>query len=189
MKDKTEMITIEEILKKLLVCAYIIIALLAVITIVLFTSNVKITSSRTDSSNTEENTSSDEEENVDYDVSMFNTVSGDDAVKLFSSEETQVIYIGRSTCGYCVKFLPNLQKAQEEFGYKTNYLDITTVTESQQSALLEKDNDEKFLEENFGSTPMVLLVKDGKIVEGWVGYAEYDSFAQYLTRNGFEKKD
>ena len=183
MKDMT---LIENLLKKILTGIYVIIALLAIITIVLFTSNVKITNS--DSSDKESTqTTAENGDNTDYDVSMFNSVSVDETIDLFSSKETKVIYIGRSTCGYCVKFLPVLQEAQEKFGYKTNYLDITTVTEDGQSKLLKKDNDEKFLEENFGSTPMVLLVKNGKIVEGWVGYAEYDSFTQYLTRNGFKE--
>lgn len=184
MKNTNDLTNMQEILKKILTCLYVVIALLAIITIVLFTSNIKITNDKTSNENVQEETTNEEN---DYDVSMFKSVDAEEAISLFDSEKTEVIYIGRSTCGYCVKFLPVLQKAQKEFGYKTNYLDITTVTEDQHSKLLEKDNDEKFLEENFGSTPMVLLVKDGKIVEGWVGYAEYDNFAQYLTRNGFEK--
>lgn len=170
----------KEILKKLLTCAYIIIALLAINTVVLFISNVEVSDSNTNETSTEET-------NTEYDVSMFDTVDTTKVVELFESEETQVVYIGRSTCGYCVQFLPSLQQAQEDYGYKTKYLDITTVTEEEQSALLAKDNDEKFLETNFGSTPMVILVKDGKIVDGWVGYAEYETFANFLEENGFEK--
>lgn len=172
---------IKEILKKLLICAYVIIALLVINTIIAFTSNVEVTKDNNTTQTTEG------EDNTEYDVSMFDAVDTAKAIELFSSEETQVIYIGRSTCGYCVKFLPTLQQAQKEYGYKTKYLDITTVTEDQQSELLAKDNDEKFLETNFGSTPMVILVKDGKIVDGWVGYAEYDSFAKFLEENGFKK--
>ncbi|MBP3461817.1 MAG: thioredoxin family protein [Bacilli bacterium] len=173
MKNNTE-----NLLKRILVCAYIIIALLAINTIIQFVSNVKITSeSETETETTEE-----------YDVSMFDTVDTEKTINLFDSKDIQVIYIGRSTCGYCVKFLPVLQQAQKEFGYKTKYLDITTVTtEEQQNAILAKDNDEGFLSQNFGSTPMVLLVKDGKIVKGWVGYAEYDEFAKFLIDNGINK--
>ena len=71
--------------------------------------------------------------------------------------------------------------------YKTNYLDITTVTEDGHSDLMKKDNKDKFLEKNFGATPMVILVKDGKIVDTWLGYSEYDDFAQFLEKNGFKK--
>lgn len=172
----------KEILKKILVSAYIIIALLAINTVVLFISNVEVTKS--DSNTTEIST---EEPNTEYDVSMFDTVDTTKVVELFESEETQVVYIGRSTCGFCVQFLPSLQQAQKDYGYKTKYLDVTTVTEDGQKAILAKDNDEKFLETNFGSTPMVILVKDGKLVDGWVGYAEYEKFANFLEENGFKK--
>lgn len=177
---------IKEILNKLLKCAYAIIALLAISIVVTFMSNVEITK---DSNKTEEKTTEGTQENVEYDVSMFDSVDADKAVDLFDEEKTQVIYIGRETCGYCVQFLPALQQAQKDYGYKTKYLDITTVTEDGQKAILEKDNDEDFLATNFGSTPMVILVKDGKIVDGWIGYAEYETFAKFLEENGFEKKD
>ncbi|MBE6159577.1 MAG: hypothetical protein E7157_00805 [Lactobacillales bacterium] len=173
---------LKETLKKLLICAYVIIALLAVNTVVTFISNVEVTKESEKTTETEET-----QTNTEYDVSMFDTVDAEKVVKLFDEDETQVIYVGRETCGYCVQFLPALQQAQKDYGYKTKYLDITTVTEDGQKAILEKDNDEDFLATNFGSTPMVILVKDGKIVDGWVGYAEYETFAQFLEENGFKK--
>lgn len=172
MKEETKL------LKKILACVYVIIALLAIDTIILFVTNVDIsTESKT---KTTENTGSEE-----YDVSMMDTIDMDELMKTFDSKKTQVVYFGRSTCGYCVKFLPSLQKAQKEYGYKTKYVDITTVNDT--SELMKKDNEEKFLEQNYGATPMVILVKDGKMVDTWVGYSEYDEFAQFLEKNGFEK--
>lgn len=170
----------EEQIKKLMIVLYIIVALLAIDTIILFTSNVKI-------SGNSNNTYSSTGENVDYDISMFDEVNTDEAIDVFESKKTQVIYIGRDTCGYCVKFLPTLQQAQKDFDYTTKYLDITKVSESDQAKLLAKDNDEEFLANNFGSTPMVILVKDGEMVDTWVGYSEYDAFASFLTENGFKK--
>lgn len=170
------------ILNKLLVCAYVIIALLVINTFVLIVANVD-TKKTTSTSTTEENLGSNEE----YDVSMMNTVNVDKVLKLYESNKAQVIYLGRSTCGYCVKFLPVLQQAQKDYGYKTNYLDITTVSEDDQVKLLNKDNKEGFLAQNYGSTPMVLIVKDGKLVDTWIGYSDYDSFAKFLEQNGFKK--
>lgn len=170
-----------EILSKLLICSYIIIALLAINTIVLIANNSNSSSTTSNEETTEE------PENTEYDVSMFDTVDVDKVIKLYKSNKTQVIYLGRSTCGYCVKFLPVLQEAQDAYGYTTNYLDITTVSSDDKDKLLEHDNDENFLSENYGSTPMVLLVKDGKLKDTWVGYSEYDEFAQFLEKNGFEE--
>lgn len=171
---------------KLLKCLYVIIVLLLIDTIILFASNVKIT---TKSSN---NTSyNNEQKNDDYDVSMFDSINFNQMVETIGSKDIQVIYIGRSTCGYCVQFLPSLQKAQEEFGYKTKYYNIGDLSneelQSNAEKLSEFDNEDGFIKTNFGATPMVMLVKDGKLIDGWVGYAEYESYAEFLIKNGFEK--
>ena len=128
------------------------------------------------------------EQNDKYDISMFDVINASKLVDLYKSNEMQVIYIGRETCGYCVQFLPVLQQAQKDYGYKTKYLDITTVTEEEQKAILAKDNSENFLKTNFGATPMVMLIKNGKLVNGWIGYAEYDAFASFLEQNGLKKQ-
>lgn len=168
------------LLQRLTYCVYIVLGLLAINTIILLANNIHVV--KDNEIETEE-----KESTKEYDVSMMNSVDMDELIKLFDSKDTQVVYIGRSTCGYCVQFLPALKKAQKEYGYKTNYLNISEVSESDAEKLLEKDNDEKFLEENYGATPMVLLVKDGKLQDTWVGYSEYNEFAQFLEENGFKK--
>lgn len=166
---------------KILVCLYIIIALLTLNTIVLVVSNM---SSNESGNSTEPMT----DENTEYDVSMFNEITASDLESVAASSDPQVVFIGRSTCGYCVAFLPTVQKAQEEYGYKTNYLDITKITsEDDQQKLLAFDDDNKLITDNFGSTPMVLILKNGKLVNGTVGYEEYDSFASFLEENGITK--
>lgn len=181
MKEETNTIEVKDLLKKLLTCAYIVIVLLVINTI------LALTQSNVSNESSESTQKTETEENIEYDVSMFDTVDADKVIDLYKSDDTQVIYIGRSTCGYCVQFLPALQQAQKDYGYKTKYLDITTVSEDGQKAILDKDNEEGFLANNFGSTPMVILVRDGKLVDGWVGYAEYDAFASFLEENGFKK--
>jgi len=124
----------------------------------------------------------------EYDVSMFDTLTTTDALTEIAKKETEIVYIGRETCGYCVQFLPVLEQAQDEFGYKTIYIDLEEMTSDDQTKLLELDNEEKYIEENFGYTPMVLVFKDGKFSTGWVGYAEYDSFAAFLEEDAGLKK-
>jgi predicted bacteriocin transport accessory protein len=168
-----------DLLNKILICLYVLIILLAVNTVILiFKGNTTTTA-------TEEETTSTE----DYDVSMFTKVTADTLKDAVSSSTPKIVYIGRSTCGYCVKFLPALQQGQEDYGYETLYLDITTVTTTdQKNTILELDNEDKFLEENFGGTPMVLLMQDGEIVDTWLGYDEYSEYAAWLEKNGFTKK-
>lgn len=173
--------TKEKVLERILVCLYVIIALLAVNTVILIAVNA-------DGKSTKSNDTTATEENTEYDVSMMKEVKVDEFKEVAESKKIQVVYIGRPTCGYCVKFLPTLQKAQKEYKYKTVYLDITNVaSQEDQEKILAYDNDEGFLKENFGSTPMVLLMKDGKLVDTKVGYTEYADFASFLEKNGITK--
>lgn len=124
-----------------------------------------------------------EEENVNYDVSEFETLTTTDTVKKISEGGTQVVYIGRANCGYCVKFIPVLQEAQKDLGYKTIYIDLNEVTVDDQEKLVAYDS---YVEENFGYTPMVLVFKDGKYVDGWVGYTEVEQFKSFLAEAGIK---
>ncbi len=171
----------DKMMSKVLTCLYIIIALLAINTLVLIIANV-------DSGSDSDNAETSAEESGEYDVSMFDEVTVDDIDEMKETEGLQVVYIGRATCGYCVAFLPSLQQAQSEYGYETKYLDISKITdEDGQNKVLELDNDEKFISENFGSTPMVLILEDGKLKDGWIGYDEYDAFTEFLEENGITK--
>ncbi len=169
----------KEILNKILLCLYALIVILIVNTTVLIMKDAKFGTTSSESTDTE---------NTEYDTSMFTSVTADTLGDAVSGDTAKIVYIGRSTCGYCVKFLPVLQQAQTDYGYETLYLDITTVTTTeQQDKILAFDNEEGFLEENFGGTPMVLLMKNGKIVDTWIGYAEYATYAEWLEKNGFAK--
>lgn len=168
----------KEMMNKILKCLYVIIILLALNTIITIVVNGTINNS-TEESETEESSG-------EYDVSMFTSIDADGVVDAFKSKDLKVIYMGRATCGYCVQFLPNLQKAQKEYDYETLYLDISEVDEKGQEKIIELDKD--FFDENYGATPTVLLVKDNKIVDSHIGYSEYDDYASFLEKNGISKK-
>ena len=161
---------------------YALIALIVISALTFITIFINVTDFSSTSS-----TESTEEVSGEYDVSMFTELTTSDALKKISVGSKYVVYIGRSTCGYCIQFLPNLQKAQEEYGYQTIYIDLEKMTSDDQTNILTVDNDEKYISENLGYTPMVLVFEDGKLKNGWVGYAEYDSFASFLEDNGFSK--
>lgn len=178
-KETKKVIDYSEILNKIF---YSLIAIIIILILLLIVGIVKNNNGSSNISN-----STEEEASGDYDVSMFETLTTGDAINKIKEGKTEVVYIGRSTCGYCVKFLPTLQQAQKDYNYKTIYINIEEMTSDDQNKLLELDNDEKYISENFGYTPMVLIFKDGKLVNGWVGYAEYDSFAAFLEDNGLSK--
>ena len=176
--------------KKIMICLYIIIALLVLNTIVLLakTGIIKSTSSNN-------NTQVSEEENADYDVSDFEEIDAEEFMDLSKKDDTSVIYLGRSTCAYCVKFLPSLKKAQEELGYKTYYVDITKYDSSSDgyedmtnliNSMTESYNNKNQTdyESIYGYTPTVAILSGGSIKDIWVGYGEYDTFKNFLNENG-----
>lgn len=175
-------------MNKIITLLYVIIGILVINTLVLLISNIKFT--KEDSP-----TTSGETANEDYDVSMFNSVNSEGFLELVNKESTSVIYLGRGTCGYCVKFLPTLQKAQKEIGYKTNYVDIEKVGEDSEATnkMIEMINNmsEQYNEANgtdyeslYGYTPTVVVVGNGKIKNIWIGYSDYDTYASWLKENG-----
>lgn len=125
--------------------------------------------------------------NHNYDISTFIEINYDDFMKKFKSKEQSLIYIGRSTCIHCVNFIPVLKEAQTKYNYKTYYLDISKITVKQTKKIKRLDN---FLNKNFGGTPMVIVVKDGKIVkDGWIGESSIDKFENYLEKIGYKKNE
>lgn len=174
--ELTENTKVESTLQKIFYCLVVIAVILLVGVIGIFAGieNMNGTSAKQN-----------EEQVQEYDASMFKQVTPDEFVEAFKGSETQVIYIGRPTCSYCAAFLPTLQQAQKDYNYTTLYLNIDEVDSSEISKITGLD---EWLNTYYGTTPLVIVVKDGKIQgEGWVGYAEYDTFAAYLENLGFKK--
>lgn len=181
MEEKNEM-------KKILVALYIIIGILVVNTLLLIiVNNDKYTTFSTSGNGNNNNnnnnggiTTTTNNEEVEYDVSSFKAINGQEFIDAYRGSELKVIYIGRKTCGYCVQFVPVLKQAQKELGFTPLYLDISTITSSDAEAIMELDS---YFEENFGYTPMTVLVKDNKIVAEQIGALGYDDLVSFLKEN------
>lgn len=178
-------------LKKILMCAYIIIALIVINTVILICKG-NITTGNNSSTSTEQSS--------EYDVSMMESVDLNTMLNdVFKRKDTQVVYMGRSTCSHCVSFLPTLQKAQNELNYTTVYLDIEKVdSDSDDFKTFISKLDKKYTmnvngedkTDTYGSfygyTPAVFLYKDGKMIDGKIGELEYDDFVKWLNDNGIK---
>lgn len=149
------------------------------------------------SSNNSENTGNDTEYNTDYDVSMFKEINASD-LKNETKGKLRVVYIGRSTCGWCSAFLPNLWDAQEKYEYTTLYIDIAKIMDFEKGGITDQTSYdimikltgkdyEDYVKKNFGSTPMILIMKDNKIVGAQTGYSEYEEFEKLLNISGIKK--
>lgn len=150
-------------------------------------------------SNNSSNSSTSGTQTTDYDVSDFDALTLAQVLKLFDSKDTSVLYLGRSSCSACVSFLPTLKSVQKDLGFKTKYLDITTVdtSSSDYNTFISKLTKEIEVNANgtkstgkisdfYGYTPMVIIVKDGKAVNASVGALSESNFKKFLSSNGIK---
>lgn len=149
---------------------------------------------------TEATEPTDEGEDIayEYDVSKFNEISASDIAKV-SKDKTILLYIGRSTCGYCVQYVPILQEVQDKYGkYTTYYLDIAKIYDYSRGVKLDEDaesimlnlktsDSQKGVMNNFGSTPMTLVIKNGKVVDSIIGYVDAGTLDSMVVENGLNK--
>ncbi len=159
-----------------------------------------------------DNTNNTSETTEEYDVSKMNEVSVEEAVDLFDKDGLSVLYIGRKNCAHCVETVPVLNEVQKELNYTTQYLDLgklmtenyvynkeTEKTELDWSGV-QKDikpltdlitvkgtangNEGKIgdLFYEGGYTPTIVIIKDGKAVDGFIGYKGVDSFKELVQK-------
>lgn len=172
----------------------VIIAILALINIFVLLNN-----NNSGQTTSDDNTGNDQvQENLEYDVSKFDEIEAKD-LSSESKNKTIVVYIGRSSCGYCVQFIPVLKAVQETYKYTTKYIDIAKIIDYNTNTISDKDAYEKLtnmktsdsqkdIMNQFGSTPMTLIIKNNKIVDSIVGAADENALATMVENNGFSKK-
>ena len=169
----------EELLKKIVLFLKILIVIAVINTILLLVAIGEDGSKKKVSAENNTNT----QENTEYDVSGLDAIDANTFLKLFSDKKsgTNVIYLGREGCSYCTAFLPHLKQAQSDLKFTAKYLDISTVSEEDANKITALND---FLSTNYGYTPIVIVTKDGKFVDGSVGYLEYDELVDFLNKSG-----
>lgn len=130
-----------------------------------------------------------------YDVSKFTEITASE-IKSKTKDKTSVVYVGRSSCSWCVKFVPILSEATTKYNLNTLYVDIAKIIDFSAGGIKDQTSYdvitkletvsgfENYMSENFGSTPMTLIVRDGKILDAQTGYVESDGLKTFLQKNG-----
>ena len=127
MANKKEEIS-NEIAKKLVNMLYIVIILL-VVNLAISISNVTRTNDFIDKNSTTDNNKDNNDSDTipEYDVSKYKAINYSEFSKAKKAKGYQVIYIGRSSCGYCAKFIPVMNQVQSDYGFTHLYFDITQL--------------------------------------------------------------
>lgn len=141
-------------------------------------SSTTTSSTDTNSSSDTTSTSSDIPEDEQGDL---NDIDIDEYLDLKEDDKASIIYIARPTCHYCQQMEPIVRNIVYEYDVKVNYLNTDELDDEGQSKLIKSDD---YFSEGYG-TPLLLVVKDDKIVDIQEGLSDKDTTVKFLKDNGF----
>lgn len=111
-----------------------------------------------------------------------NTINVDEYVDIYNGNKLSFIYIGKDDCSYCREQNKVLKEILDEYDITINYINLNKLAST--------DVEEKILPSlnmyttSLG-TPMLILVKDGKIKMFKKGYTSKDKLIELLKDNDF----
>lgn len=148
-----------------------------------YLENNKDTSSKESSNN---NNDKDDDSTSDYDVSSFTKMSATDYLKEIKKDEkeTKIAFIGRNTCPACKAFVPTLKKVAEENELEIIYINSDAITSDEYD-----DLEELFasIGNKFDYIPMLMITKNGKLLDSSSGGKDEDTLITYLKVFGIIK--
>ena len=115
----------------------------------------------------------------------FTNIDIDKYLELYNGDNTSVVLIGRSGCEYCVIVEPILRNIMYKNKIDINYLSLDGFDDDARDKLL---NSDKYFKDSGGvNTPMLLIVKDGKIVDYVDGLISRSEYMTFLKNNSIIK--
>ena len=119
-----------------------------------------------------------------YSTSDFNTITGSGIPNLGKTSGKDVLFICSENYQECHEFINVVKKAQKQYGFKTYYLKADELNdEENRNMLIEFDNDEEFISSIMGQIPIVLVLSEDHLVEGWVGVSNYENYVDFLKKS------
>lgn len=118
-----------------------------------------------------------------YSTADFKAIKPSDIAKE-SKNKTIVVLWARQTCGYCVAYVPLITEVAKNHDVVIRYIDMATVIDINTwkvkdekelnilSSLKGKGEYSKFAAQAVEGTPSTYFIKDGKIINGILGYVE-----------------
>ena len=113
----------------------------------------------------------------------------DEYEKLIEDSEPHVIVIGQTTCSHCIAVKPALNSIAEDYDLTINYININTLEEEEYNKFVEsltkiEYNDPDFVESGSFGTPLILMLKDGKVINYIAGERSKSQFVREFIKSG-----
>ncbi len=104
--------------------------------------------------------------------------------KVAKSNENKILVLGQTTCGYCIKAKPILNKIADEYGVEINYLNVNTLSKEESEKLSKYVS---YLGENEWGTPLTLIVNNGKVIDSANGLLDEEGYINLFKNNSIIK--
>lgn len=113
----------------------------------------------------------------------------DEYKKIIEKEGTNIMVIGQTTCGHCTAIKPALNAVAGEYDLTIYYINIDVLNEDDSNDFFEslrtmEYSDPDFVEKGSIGTPLVLIVKDGKIKNYFSGERTTSQLTREFTKFG-----
>lgn len=115
---------------------------------------------------------------------ILNYVDYNEYKSLISSSNAQLIVMVQTGCSACISAKPILEQIVEENNITINALNITNLSDDDKESL---SSSLDYLNENDWGTPLLLVVKDNKVIDASNGYLDKKTYETFLNKNGFIK--
>lgn len=99
------------------------------------------------------------------------------------SKENKIIVIAQTGCSYCESAKPVLNALAKENEMEINWLNITELSEEDQTKVIQSF---EIFNEDFG-TPLIMIVRNGKVIDSVQGYENKDKYVEFFKKNEFIK--
>ena len=122
------------------------------------------------------------EENITY-------IEFDEYEKLITEKGTNVIVVGQTTCSHCIAIKPALNSVAGEYDLTIYYINVNVLPEEESNKFFDslktmEYSDPDFVEKGSFGTPLILIVKDGKISNYISGERTTSQLVREFTKIG-----
>lgn len=115
---------------------------------------------------------------------LLNYIGINEYEKILKSKDNNIVVVGQSTCRYCLNAKVILNEIVEEKGITINYLNITYLTTDEKKIFTDSFD---YFKSNSWGTPVMMIVKNGKIVDMIEQLTTKDKYIEFFEKNGVLK--
>lgn len=107
--------------------------------------------------------------------------------ELIKTDKSEILVIGQTSCSACMMAKPALLSIANKYNVKINYFNLSELQASENASDLIKEftSSLTFLSEEEWGTPLMIVVKDKKVIANSNGYYSEQKYTSFLKEQGF----